>query len=146
MTRPCNMHIMYIPLRVWFRHDPRKAAANLKKHGVSFADAEGALEDPLALTVEDPDAEGEQRFITVGLVSRVSNEPNVSWSPAQSVCFVGRISRRRNPPRQPFSGASAHYAAFAANAPYENCKRERDNECRVIQHVVRRERNGKYED
>ena len=52
-----------------FKHDPTKAAANLKKHGVSFADAEGVLEDPLAVTIEDPDAEGEQRFITVGLGS-----------------------------------------------------------------------------
>jgi hypothetical protein len=50
-----------------FKHDPEKAAANLKKHGVSFADAEGVLEDPLAVTVEDPDAEGERRFVTVGL-------------------------------------------------------------------------------
>ena len=52
-----------------FKHDPAKAAANLKKHGVSFADAEGVLEDPLAVIVEDPDAQGEQRFITVGLGS-----------------------------------------------------------------------------
>lgn len=52
-----------------FQYDPAKAAANLKKHGVSFADAEGVLEDPLAITVVDPDAEGEQRFITVGLGS-----------------------------------------------------------------------------
>jgi uncharacterized DUF497 family protein len=50
-----------------FKHDPAKAAANLRKHGVSFADAEGVLEDRLAVTIEDPDAEGEQRFVTVGL-------------------------------------------------------------------------------
>ena len=50
-----------------FQYDPAKAAANLKKHGLSFADAEGVLEDPLAITVEDPDAEGEARFITIGL-------------------------------------------------------------------------------
>ena len=50
-----------------FQQDPVKAAANLKKHGVSFADAEGVLEDPLAVTVEDPDAESETRFVTVGL-------------------------------------------------------------------------------
>jgi uncharacterized DUF497 family protein len=31
------------------------------------ADAEGVLEDPLAVTVEDPDAEAEPRFVTVGL-------------------------------------------------------------------------------
>jgi len=52
-----------------FQYDPDKAAANLKKHGVSFADAEGVLEDPLAVTVEDPDAEGERRFVAVGLGS-----------------------------------------------------------------------------
>ena len=50
-----------------FQYDPAKAAANLRKHGVAFADAEGVLEDPLALTVPDPDAEGEDRFITVGM-------------------------------------------------------------------------------
>ena len=50
-----------------FKHDPAKAVANLKKHGVAFADAEGVLEDPLAVTVEYPDAEGEQRFVTIGL-------------------------------------------------------------------------------
>ena len=52
-----------------FQHDPVKAAANFRKHGISFADAEGVFEDPLAVTVEDPDAEGEPRFVTVGLGS-----------------------------------------------------------------------------
>ena len=51
------------------QHDPVKAAANLKKHGVSFADAEGVLYDPLAVTIEDLDAVGERRFVTVGLGS-----------------------------------------------------------------------------
>ena len=35
--------------------DPAKAKANLRKHGVSFAHAEQALRDPMALTIEDPD-------------------------------------------------------------------------------------------
>ena len=52
-----------------FQYDPDKAAANLEKHGVSFADAEGVFQDPLAVTVEDPDAEGEQRLVAVGLGS-----------------------------------------------------------------------------
>ena len=51
------------------QYDPAKAAENLKKHKVSFADAEGVLEDPFAVTVEDPDAEGEMRFVTIGLGS-----------------------------------------------------------------------------
>ena len=49
--------------------DPAKAASNLKKHGVSFADAEGVLSDPLAITIEDPDAAGERRYIAIGLGS-----------------------------------------------------------------------------
>ena len=52
-----------------FQSDPEKAAANVRKHGVSFSDAEGVLEDPLAVTVEDPDAEDERRFVTIGLGS-----------------------------------------------------------------------------
>ena len=46
--------------------DPAKANANLRKHSVSFAHAEQALRDPMALTIEDPDSRDEQRFITVG--------------------------------------------------------------------------------
>ncbi|WP_457336605.1 BrnT family toxin [Rhizobacter sp. P5_C2] len=49
--------------------DPDKAQTNLRKHKVSFAHAEQALRDPLAVTVEDPDAEAEQRFITLGMDS-----------------------------------------------------------------------------
>ena len=33
--------------------DPEKARANLEKHGVRFSDAEVALFDPHAITVED---------------------------------------------------------------------------------------------
>jgi uncharacterized DUF497 family protein len=40
--------------------DPAKARANLRNHRVSFADAEQALRDPQAVTIEDPDAEGER--------------------------------------------------------------------------------------
>jgi uncharacterized DUF497 family protein len=47
-------------------YDPDKAAANLRKHRVSFADAAGVLEDPLARTVEDPNAIGERRFVSIG--------------------------------------------------------------------------------
>ena len=47
--------------------DPRKNAANVRKHGVSLSDGDGVLRDPLALTVEDIAAEGEQRFVTIGM-------------------------------------------------------------------------------
>lgn len=47
--------------------DPEKARRNFQKHRVGFAHAEQALRDPMALTIEDPDAEGEQRFVTLGM-------------------------------------------------------------------------------
>lgn len=46
--------------------DPIKAKANLRKHKVSLAHAEQALRYPLAWTIEDPDAQGEARYITLG--------------------------------------------------------------------------------
>jgi uncharacterized DUF497 family protein len=52
--------------RVSFEFDPKKAAINLRKHGVSFAEAEPVLYDPLALTREDVDSGAERRFVTVG--------------------------------------------------------------------------------
>jgi uncharacterized DUF497 family protein len=51
-----------------FGWDPQKAAANRKKHGVSFEEAVTALGDPLALTFDDPDHSiGERRSLTFGL-------------------------------------------------------------------------------
>ena len=47
--------------------DPKKDEANIKKHGVSLSEGDGVLNDPLALTVEDDHAEGEQRFVTIGM-------------------------------------------------------------------------------
>lgn len=46
--------------------DPAKARSNLRKHGAHFADAEMALYDPFALSMEDPDSRGEQRFVALG--------------------------------------------------------------------------------
>ena len=45
--------------------DPEKDAANIRKHGVSLAEGDGVLGDPL--TVEDDSAQGEQRFVTIGM-------------------------------------------------------------------------------
>ena len=46
--------------------DPTKVKANLQKHKLSFAHAEQALRDPFAYMIEDPDAQGEVRFVTLG--------------------------------------------------------------------------------
>ena len=46
--------------------DPRKAAANLKKHGVDFADAATVLHDEQAITVRDDEGD-EERYVTIGM-------------------------------------------------------------------------------
>jgi uncharacterized protein len=50
--------------------DPKKAAANLRKHRVSLDEAAGSLLDPLALVHEDASARGEARFVLVGMSAR----------------------------------------------------------------------------
>jgi uncharacterized DUF497 family protein len=61
--------------------DSKKAASNLKKHGVSFEEAATALLDPLAKAREDPDAEDEPRWILLGM----STKPRLL-----SVCYTLR--------------------------------------------------------
>lgn len=50
-----------------YEWDEAKRAANLKKHGVDFADAVAVLEDPFYLTVPDTGDHGESRYRTLGI-------------------------------------------------------------------------------
>jgi uncharacterized DUF497 family protein len=53
-----------------FEWDDRKAAANEKKHNVSFEEARTVFFDERALLIDDPDhSEDEERFILLGLSS-----------------------------------------------------------------------------
>ncbi|BAU14267.1 hypothetical protein LEP3755_48130 [Leptolyngbya sp. NIES-3755] len=49
-----------------YQWDNNKAAANLNKHGIDFADAVSVFADDLAITVTDDRFE-EERFITIGI-------------------------------------------------------------------------------
>ncbi len=50
-----------------FEWDDAKAAANERKHGVSFPEAMTVFGDPLSITGDDPGhADVEDRFLTVG--------------------------------------------------------------------------------
>lgn len=54
-----------------YEWDPDKAAANLHKHKVSFAEAASVFLDPSALTFSDPDhSDEEDREITIGSSSK----------------------------------------------------------------------------
>ena len=52
-----------------FEWDPRKAAANVRLHKVSFYEAATVLDDDFGLTRQDPGSEDEHRFATLGLSS-----------------------------------------------------------------------------
>ena len=53
-----------------FEWNERKAAANAKKHGVSFDEAKSVFVDERAKLIGDPDhSEGEDRFVLLGLSS-----------------------------------------------------------------------------
>ena len=57
------MHILTV---VGFQWDESKATENLRKHGIDFADAAVAIEDPSALTMRDELIEEEDRWIALG--------------------------------------------------------------------------------
>ena len=50
---------------VW---NPKKAASNIKKHGIGFEEASTVFLDMLSITGADPDhSEGEERWLTFGV-------------------------------------------------------------------------------
>lgn len=51
-----------------FEWDPRKAASNVRKHGIHFADAISVLEDDHAITLREDD-DGEERWVAIGVDS-----------------------------------------------------------------------------
>jgi len=53
-------------LRMYYSFDPAKNAENLRKHGLSLAEGDGVLGDPLAITIEDDSSIGEKRWVTLG--------------------------------------------------------------------------------
>jgi hypothetical protein len=51
-----------------FEWDPRKAAANRRKHGIPFEEAESVFSDEHALLIDDPEhSADEDRFVLLGL-------------------------------------------------------------------------------
>jgi uncharacterized protein len=51
-----------------FEWDPAKAVANLRKHGVTFEEAQTAFSDEMALVIDDPDhSRDEARFVLLGM-------------------------------------------------------------------------------
>ncbi len=76
-----------------FEWDEGKAAANLRKHRVSFGEAASVFADPLAYTFDDPGhSAGEHRLLTFGL-SQLGRLPAVAH--AERGRTIRIISARR---------------------------------------------------
>jgi uncharacterized DUF497 family protein len=73
-------------MELTFEWDPRKAAANVRKHGVSFEQAIAVFGDSLARIFDDPDYSNEPRELIVGHCTRQL---------LLVVCFVQRGDRIR---------------------------------------------------
>lgn len=54
-----------------FEWDPKKAAANQRKHGVSFEEGRSVFFDEEAMVYDDPDhSHDEERFLILGISQR----------------------------------------------------------------------------
>ena len=59
-------------LEIRFDWDPKKAAENEQKHGVSFEEAQSVFADEHGQLIDDPEhSADEQRFILMGLSARL---------------------------------------------------------------------------
>ena len=54
-----------------FDWDETKDAANLRKHGVGFEAASLVFDDPLQLSAQDREVNGEERWQTIGMAGGV---------------------------------------------------------------------------
>ena len=74
----------YIDKTIWYNYnismetirfewDPNKAKINVRKHGVTFREAQSVFQDPEALVIDDPDhSQEEERFIILGLSQKAN--------------------------------------------------------------------------
>lgn len=80
-----------------FEWDSRKAAANLRKHGVEFMEAVSVFGDTLSVTISDPDhSEDEQRFVIIGVSAERRLLVVVHTTRGESIRLISaRLATRR---------------------------------------------------
>ena len=75
--------------------DPVKAKYNVKKHGISFEEAETALLDPFALAQEDGDSMQEKRWVLIGM-SNLARLLTVVYTLRDNDNIIRLISARKS--------------------------------------------------
>ena len=88
----------------YFEWDPEKAAANLRKHGVSFEEATTVFGDLLAMNMPDPDPPlNEERFVLLGMSHRTRKSKRVRSQ--LLILLQNPCSQNREDPSKTVSGA-----------------------------------------
>ena len=80
-----------------FLWDPRKAVSNERKHGVGFPEATTVFDDPLSVTIADPDHSlEEQRFLLLGQSNRLRVLVVAHLERGESIRIISvrRVNRR----------------------------------------------------
>jgi hypothetical protein len=77
-----------------FEWDPKKARANLEKHGISFERAKAIFSDPLALIEADEDA-SEERWRITGMGDGILLRVVYAERKAKGALSIRIISARR---------------------------------------------------
>ena len=71
-------------MNLTFEWDEAKASGNLRKHGVSFAEASTLFADPLSRTIPDPlHSDEEYRFVVLGRISVRAHSGGSSHPPGR---------------------------------------------------------------
>ncbi len=84
-------------MELHFEWDPKKAASNLRKHGVSFIEASEVFNDPLAIKLlDDENSKQEERWVTIGQVRTQRLVVTVhTWQEDDENIYVRIISARK---------------------------------------------------
>lgn len=84
-----------------FAWDSAKEAINIAQHGIDFTTASQAFNDPNALELYDADhsRDGEDRWMTIGLVDGVLMLVRVTWTDSEGDDVIRIISARLANPR-----------------------------------------------
>jgi len=99
-----------------FEWDEKKNRTNLAKHGIGFDLAREAFDDPFAITTQDRDVDGEQRYQLIGAIFTriilvayaVKSEPQTDDAGEDSIVRI--ISARKATP-----GERKRYEENSAN-------------------------------
>jgi uncharacterized DUF497 family protein len=82
---------------VRFVWDPDKEAANIAKHGIDFATAAQAFDDPDAVELfdESHSGDGEERWTTIGMAGGLLLLVRVTWTDRDGDDIIRIITARR---------------------------------------------------